>query len=234
MNRLAHALRRAGVGVGDAVGAALHNGFEWYELLNAVGKLGAQLVPIGYRLKGPEIAYMLADSGAKVLWQRRICATRSTARSPSSRCPTHALWVVGAATAVARARRTKTCSRREPADEPADGVRRRRLQHHDLHVRHHRPPEGHRARQSIRRDAHLSLLGIAGMWGFTPDDVHLVAGPLYHTGPSSYGQVHLLVGATVVLMAHYDAAEALRLIARHRVTNSFMVPTHFSRILHAR
>ena len=67
MNRLARALRRAGVGVGDAVGAALHNGFEWYELLNAVGKLGAQLVPIGYRLKGPEIAYMLADSGAKVL-----------------------------------------------------------------------------------------------------------------------------------------------------------------------
>src|SRR5215470_14329042 len=64
VNRLARALRRAGVGT---VGAALHNGFEWYELLNAVGKLGAQLVPIGYRLKGPEIAYMLADSGASVL-----------------------------------------------------------------------------------------------------------------------------------------------------------------------
>src|SRR4029453_11794937 len=42
VNRLAHALRRAGVGIGDTVGAALHNGFEWYELLNAVGKLGAQ------------------------------------------------------------------------------------------------------------------------------------------------------------------------------------------------
>jgi long-chain acyl-CoA synthetase len=79
--------------------------------------------------------------------------------------------------------------------------------------------------------AHHTLLGIAALWGFTADDVHLVAGPLYHTGPASYGQLHLLVGATVVLMPHYDAAEALRLIARHRVTTSFMVPTHFSRIL---
>ena len=66
-NRLARALRAAGVGRGDAVGAALHNGVEWFELLNAVGLLGAQLVPIGYRQKGPEIAYMLADSGARVL-----------------------------------------------------------------------------------------------------------------------------------------------------------------------
>ena len=67
VNRLARALRRAGVGVGDAVGAALHNGFEWLELLQAVGKIGASLVPLGYRVKGPEIAYMASDSGTKVL-----------------------------------------------------------------------------------------------------------------------------------------------------------------------
>jgi hypothetical protein len=33
----------------------------------AVGKLGAQLVPVGYRMKGPEIAYLVADSRAKVI-----------------------------------------------------------------------------------------------------------------------------------------------------------------------
>jgi long-chain acyl-CoA synthetase len=61
--------------------------------------------------------------------------------------------------------------------------------------------------------------------------VHLLAGPLYHTGPASYAQVHLLIGATVVMMERFDAPECLRLIDRHRVTNSFMVPTHFARIL---
>src|SRR5262249_52372111 len=67
VNRLARALRRTGIGVGDAVAAVLPNGYEWLELLNAAGKLGAQLVPVGYRLKAPEIAYMVADSHAKVI-----------------------------------------------------------------------------------------------------------------------------------------------------------------------
>lgn len=88
VNRLARALRRAGVRVGDSVAAVLHNGCEWFELLNAAGKIGAQLVPVGHRLKGPEIAYMVADSGAKVIvgeWDdigRQDCrqfAFRSTA-----------------------------------------------------------------------------------------------------------------------------------------------------------
>ena len=71
-------------------------------------------------------------------------------------------------------------------------------------------PKGIERAHAIRRRAHLSLLGIAVLWGFTADDVHLVAGPLYHTGPSSYGQVHLLIGATVVVMPRFDAAEALQ------------------------
>jgi acyl-coenzyme A synthetase/AMP-(fatty) acid ligase len=57
--------------------------------------------------------------------------------------------------------------------------------------------------------AHRTLLGIAGIWDLSPDDVHLVAGPLYHTGPASYGQVHLLIGGTVVVMPRFDAADAL-------------------------
>jgi long-chain acyl-CoA synthetase len=40
-----------------------------------------------------------------------------------------------------------------------------------------------------------------------------------------------LVGATVVVMPRFDAAAALQLIERHRVTTSFMVPTHFTRML---
>jgi long-chain acyl-CoA synthetase len=69
------------------------------------------------------------------------------------------------------------------------------------------------------------------MWGFRPDDVHLVAGPLYHTMPNAYAAQHLFVGATVVVMPRFDAGECLRLIAAERVTTSSMVPAHFIRIL---
>jgi long-chain acyl-CoA synthetase len=69
------------------------------------------------------------------------------------------------------------------------------------------------------------------MWGFAEDDVHLVAGPVYHTAPGSQGQTHLMLGATIVIMPRFDAAECLRLIARHRVTNAQLVPAMFFRIL---
>src|SRR6185369_11584335 len=67
VNRTARALAKAGVGEGDRVGVGLHNSFEWFEILNALGRLGTLLVPLSYRGKGPEMAHMLADSAARLL-----------------------------------------------------------------------------------------------------------------------------------------------------------------------
>jgi long-chain acyl-CoA synthetase len=229
VNRLAHALRRAGVGVGDTVGAALHNGFEWYELLNAVGKLGAQLVPIGYRLKGPEIGYMLADSRAKVLLAAPDLADEVDRAVTELSWSDDALWVIGTAPPW-RGRAYEAVLDAEPSAAP-DGAFVGGGFNTMIYTSGTtgRPKGIERAVDPAT--AHTSLLGIAALWGFSADDVHLVAGPLYHTGPSSYGQVHLLIGASVVLMPRFDAAEALQAIARHAVTNAFMVPTHFSRIV---
>ncbi len=68
-------------------------------------------------------------------------------------------------------------------------------------------------------------------WGFGRDDVHLLTGPAYHTAPGAYAQMHLVEGATVVVMERFDAAACLALIERHRVTNSHMVPANFVRLL---
>jgi long-chain acyl-CoA synthetase len=61
--------------------------------------------------------------------------------------------------------------------------------------------------------------------------VHLLVGPSYHSGPLFWAQMHLAFGATVVVMRKWDAAEALALIERFRVTNAHMVPANFTRIL---
>jgi len=229
VNRLARALRRAGVGVGGAVGAALHNGPEWFELLNAVGRIGASLVPIGYRLKGPEIAYMLADSGATVLLAAADLAAEVDRAAAELAWADALRWVVGAA-APARGRAYEDVLAGESADAfdgaflgggfttliYTSGTTGR--------------PKGIE-RPTDPASAHLQMLGMAQMWDLGPDDVTLVAGPCYHTGPASYAQVHLLIGGTAVILPRFDAAAALAAIARHRVTNAFMVPTHFSRIL---
>ena len=39
---------------------------EYYDMLFGLGKIGATLVPVNYRLAGPEIAFILSDCGARV------------------------------------------------------------------------------------------------------------------------------------------------------------------------
>ena len=70
------------------------------------------------------------------------------------------------------------------------------------------------------------------LFGFTSDDCHLTAGPLYHVAPLAFGLAQHRIGATLVLMPRFDPESALRHIERHRITTSVMVPTHFVRMLH--
>jgi acyl-CoA synthetase (AMP-forming)/AMP-acid ligase II len=69
------------------------------------------------------------------------------------------------------------------------------------------------------------------LYGFGPDTVYLSPAPLYHAAPNRYVYRTLTEGGTAVVMAKFDAAEALRLIAAHRVTHSQWVPTMFVRLL---
>lgn len=63
-----------------------------------------------------------------------------------------------------------------------------------------------------------------------PEDVQLVAGPLYHNGPFIYAMRGLFAGHHLVVMTRFDAGHALALIERHRVSWTMLVPTMMSRI----
>jgi acyl-CoA synthetase (AMP-forming)/AMP-acid ligase II len=60
--------------------------------------------------------------------------------------------------------------------------------------------------------------------------VHLVVGPMYHTGPLSGVRV-LAAGTPVVIMEKFDPERTLELIQAHKAASSVMVPTHFKRML---
>jgi long-chain acyl-CoA synthetase len=229
VNRLAHALRQAGVGVGDAVAAVLHNGFEWFEVLEAAGKLGAQLVPVGYRMKGPEIAYLIADSQAKIIVGAPDLHAEIDRAMHQLSLADDALWVIGTGPPW-RGRSYEACLAAAPVTAPDDGFVGGGFNVMIYTSGTTGRPKGIE-RPSDPARAHLTILGVAQLWGFSDADVHLLAGPMYHTGPASYATMHVLIGATVVIMPRFDAADALRLTEAYRVTNTFMVPTHFSRIL---
>ncbi|MGP3935718.1 AMP-binding protein [Nonomuraea sp. KM88] len=68
-------------------------------------------------------------------------------------------------------------------------------------------------------------------FGLPAGGVHLVCSQLYHSAPYGQAMMALQFGHAVVAPERFEAAGALRLIERHRVTNAFMVPTMFHRLL---
>ena len=84
-------------------------------------------------------------------------------------------------------------------------------------------------RRSIDPRAIVSRVGVLNC--VAPTDVHLVAGPLYHSAPGGFALYAHLFGQTVVVMRKFDPEDALRLIARHRCTTTFMAPTLLKRIV---
>ncbi|MEU0821129.1 AMP-binding protein [Streptomyces mirabilis] len=68
-------------------------------------------------------------------------------------------------------------------------------------------------------------------YGFGPDAVYLSTAPFHHASPLVHCMSLLRLGATLVVMDRFDAAECLELIERHRVTHAQFVPTMFVRML---
>jgi acyl-CoA synthetase (AMP-forming)/AMP-acid ligase II len=75
------------------------------------------------------------------------------------------------------------------------------------------------------------VTGIRLLYGATSDSIYLSPAPLYHSAPLGFTMSMLRLGATVIVMEHFDAERALAAIEKFGVTHSQWVPTMFVRML---
>ncbi|MCY7298045.1 MAG: AMP-binding protein, partial [Ilumatobacteraceae bacterium] len=61
--------------------------------------------------------------------------------------------------------------------------------------------------------------------GYTPDDIYIPTGPLYHSGPGGFLSAAQAMGQTAVLQRKFNAEDWLRLIEKYKVTSTFCAPT---------
>src|SRR4029079_10521261 len=61
--------------------------------------------------------------------------------------------------------------------------------------------------------------------GYTPDDVYIPTGPLYHSGPGGFMGIAQALGQTVVLQRKFEPVDWLRLVETYKVTTTFSAPT---------
>ena len=68
VDALAAGLHKAGIAKGDRIGVLAKNSLESFALFGAAAALGAIVVPVNWRLSPDEIAFILKDSGPRVLF----------------------------------------------------------------------------------------------------------------------------------------------------------------------
>ena len=72
---------------------------------------------------------------------------------------------------------------------------------------------------------------VKALYNFREGMTYLNPAPLYHSAPQASVAVTIRVGATAVIMEHFDAEGWLAAVEKYRVTHCQMVPTMFNRLL---
>jgi len=228
-NRLAHGLRRLGLGHGDVVATVLPNGVPLIELYLAALQAGLYLVPINHHLTASEIAYIVEDSGAKAfVGDERFGDACSTA-AEALRLAERARFAVGQ---VAGFRPWGDLKAGAPATLPNDRIAGQVMNYTSGTTG--RPKGVRRKLMPFDPDTVGSMFGMfLAMFGITPLDggVHLTSSPLYHTAVLMFTGCSLHFGHTIALMDKWTPEGELQVIERYRVTTTHMVPTQFHRLL---
>ncbi len=205
----------------------LPNGVELFTAYLAATQAGLYLVPVNHHLVGPEIAWIVADSGANVLIAHERFAEAARGAADEAGLPAAGRYAVGAVEGF------------RPYAELLDGQPESAPGGRTLGwVMNYTSGTTGRPR-GIRRplpgtapeQSHLG--GFLGIFGIKPydDNVHLVCSPLYHTAVLQFAGAALHIGHRLVLMDKWTPEGMLRLIDTHRCTHTHMVPTQFHRLL---
>ncbi|MEU4423162.1 acyl-CoA synthetase [Actinoplanes sp. NPDC024001] len=222
-DRISRGLRSAGLSAGDTVALLLPNGADILTAYFAAVQIGLHVVPLNWHLTGAELGYILRDSGARAfIAHERFTRAAQDAAFTGDRFavgdipgfePLESLGAGGSGRPGGRTMGALMVYTSGTSGRPK-GVRRPLLGLDPDDV----PPVS------------LWFFGLFGLRPFD-DHVHLCCSPLYHTAVMNFAVISVQFGHTVVVMDHWDAEEFLRLVERHRVTHSHMVPTQFRRLL---
>ncbi len=228
-NQVSHGLRAQGLTTGDTVACVLPNGIEMIELYLGAMQIGLYLTPINHHLVGPEIAYIVNDSDAKVFVGHERFGDEITKAMTEIDLSADRCFAVGH---VEGMRPWSDLVDGQPVTAPADRTAGAPM--HYTSGTTGRPKGVKRGLVDIDPDVLGELYaGFQGMFGVQPfdDNVHITGSPLYHTAVLMWTANSLHMGHKVVLMDKWAPEGMLQLIEQHKVTTSHMVPTQFHRLL---
>ncbi len=219
-NRLAHVLTDHGVGPGVKVVWCGQNSIGVVELVVAARKVGATAVPLNYRLSDDEATYVTDHSDATVVYVDAEFAPLF--ERIRDRLPSVAAFLVFDGPApggmIAVDELLPSASTEPPVDPAAEASGATMIYTSGTTGK----PKG-----AFRRNAAdpVQLGALLQLIGYTPADIYLTTGPLYHSGPGGFMGVAMALGQTIVVQRKFDPEDWLRLLQTYRCTSTFSAPT---------
>lgn len=224
-NRAANLLRARGLEHGDCVAISITNRPEFLVALLAAQRSGLYYVLLSTKLSIADARYILADSEARLA----IVSAGSFAAEDEDALRAAHPQIIGIGLGgkfpdwdAELAGQPTTLP-----DNPSRGVAMlysSGTTGRPKGMRKQLPPAGDNSPDPEN-------VGLIAGSGAGPQSVFYLPCPLYHAAPHRFASAALSAGATLVVPARFDAAEALAHIERYRVTHSMWVPTMFHRML---
>lgn len=226
VNRLAHGLHALGVKPGARVALMMRNCHEFLESQWAITRLGAMVVQVGYRLKAPEVAYILGHAEPTVfIYEAEYEAVAAAARDQAGYPAAAALVRIGAGT-VGQPYEELLRGGDEKNPPRVDGDASGGIMIYTSGTTGR--PKG--ASRDFKKTMHPSVTDFLRQVKIRHDDRHLVVCPLYHSAAPFFMALTYAVGGTCVLLRHFDPEEVLHTIEHERITSTMMVPTMLGRL----
>jgi acyl-CoA synthetase (AMP-forming)/AMP-acid ligase II len=217
-NRVANLLLSLGSGPGKKIIWCGPNSPEVVAVINAARKIGAVAVPLNYRLTPEEAEYVVRHSDAEIAYVDAEQAPMFAAMRDKLEKVRHIIAVGGAAPEGMLSDADIAAAPGDPTDlgETA-GTAGTMIYTSGTTGK----PKG-----AVRTGApDPEVIGaLLNLFGYTPTDIYITSGPLYHSGPGAFMAASQAFGQTVVVQRRFDPEDWLRLVDKYKVTSTFSAP----------
>ena len=225
-NRIANGLLDQGIGPGDRVATLLKNSIEFIETYFATAKIGAVMVPVNWRLVAPEIAYIMQDSGSRIL----VCDSDFDAAVTPLLAGEHGDTAIelclrrnngNTGDTLAGTKDYETFAGKHPADEPPVGA----WDDDNLFIMYTSGTTGNPKGVVHSHEGMLwSQLTSMSTSDMRSDDRWLLALPMFHVGCLNPTSLLVHRGATGIIMRDLDVGAMFECIEREKVSIFMAVP----------
>ncbi len=223
----ARLLTALGVKAGDRVAWLGRNCDRFFEVFFGAAEIRACLAPINTRLAPPEVAFILQDSGADVLFVTGDQAERVREVLERLDRPARVLVVEGSRSgfdSYEAMLRDEAAPTRTVAPQADDDV----LQLYTSGTTG--LPKGVRL-NNANYGWFLRTSGQVEGFAYDAGDTVLIVMPLFHVAGTNISFAALASGCRVIVLAEFNTAEVLRLIEAERVAHLFLVPAMIQALL---